>query len=154
MSSNINLVWCFRDLLILDENDNGIHLMPSANFDDYALGLSLKIGIEFWSPLLFSGKWLFAVSSSDIKFITSDNPVALLSPNAKPIIDKNLQVWFPVSLDCGLLIYCKDGKNEVVDAIPNEVVESFNKGISDTAYKYIFCSSQEIGDAILKYKQS
>ncbi len=138
---------------IFDENDDGIELIPPANFDEYAMGLDVKMGIEFWAPLFFAGKWLFAISPSKVKFITSDSPIVHLTRDAKPIIDKNLQIWFPVSLDCGLFIDYSERPNDIVDEVSEEIAESFNRGILDTSSKYIFCSSQQIGREILKYKR-
>ena len=58
---------------ILNGDDDGIELIPPANFDEYAMGLGVKMGIEFWAPLFFTGSWLFAVSPLKVKFITSDS---------------------------------------------------------------------------------
>ena len=135
---------------ILKNNDKGIEIMPPDNFRDYLIGISAQAAIEFWSPLFFSGHWMLIIPPDTVDFFTSDNPVALLTPYSKPVIDKQLQIWFPLSPRCGLLIHFQDSHGGLVEHVEADVATGFNNGVLAVARRYIFCSSSGQGNWALE----
>lgn len=127
---------------------------------DFMLSASINLGIDF-AELVFAMRWVFLLTTGDTKYFTSDNPVALLSPDAKPLsikfgeLNEDLEIYFPISSDCAMLMHSHDvvqnpdiGKNEIVQ-VDNDTVENINWGIFPTIDKYAYCSSEEQANWVL-----
>lgn len=139
---------------ILDGNDKNINVVPPDNFSDYLIGVSLKVGLDFWTKIVFSMNWIFITPPEEIQFYCTDNPASLLVPFGSPFkIDENLQLWFPISPKCALLGQFTDVPDGLVDSVDSEIATSFNLGILPTIQRYAFCATKEQGKWILKHYQ-
>jgi len=129
---------------------------------DFMLSVSINLGIDF-AKLVFGMRWVFLLTTTDTKFIASDNPVALLSPGAKPLkikfgeLNEEIEIYLPISSECAMLMHSHDvvqkpniGSNEIVQ-VGNDTVEKTNWGILPTIDKYAYCSSEEQAKWVLNH---
>lgn len=121
---------------------------------DYTLQTTLKSGLAF-SVLIFAMQWLFVIAGEESRFFTSDVPVALLTPDAKPRkIDfegsrnPELEISFPISPSC-ILFLREQEFPETVAFAGDDVVNEINRRIFPVVDKYVFCSSEQQGRWVL-----
>ena len=139
---------------VLKGRDEGINPIPPNNFSDYLIGVSLKAGLDFWTKIVFTMNWVFILAPKKVQFYFSDNPAALLVPSGLPFkVDKNLNLWFPISPSCALLGQFGDVPDGFVDSINSEIALSFNFGILPTIQRYAFCATKEQAKWVLKQHQ-
>ena len=98
-----------------------------------------------FAELIFGMTWAFFVTSDELKFFTSDNPVMLLSDN-KPLeiqfkgANDDLGIAFPISPSCALLAHNRDRREEIFE-IDSADVDKWNWRVFHTISRYIFCST-------------
>ena len=121
---------------------------------DHILQMTLKSGLAF-SVLIFAMQWLFVIAREELRFFTSDVPVALLTPDAKPrridfdaYYNSELEISFPISPSCILLLREQEFPENVAFA-GDDVVNEINRRIFPVADKYVFCSSEQQGRWVL-----
>lgn len=122
---------------------------------DYVLGMTLNVGLEF-ARIIFGMNWSFVIATEGASFFTSDSPVALLTPDAKPrrIDFKNgrnpeLEISFPISPSCSLLLHQHEVSESVV-SIGAEQINEVNRRTFPVVARYVFCSSEQLGKWALK----
>lgn len=127
-------------------------LMPDS---DYVLGVTLRAGLDF-TRVVFAMNWLYVVATEGASFFTSDQPVALLTPDAKPRkIDfrsgrnPELEISFPISPSCTLLLHQHKVPGNIV-SVDKEQVRKINRRVFPTVDRYVFCSSKQLGEWVLE----
>jgi len=125
---------------------------------DYTLQMVLRAGIEF-SKLIFTMNWLFVLSAEKARFFTSDTPVALLTPDAKPRrIDlkgsqnPELKIFFPISPLLSVLLLRDQKFPAHVAFADDDFVNEINRGIFPVVDRHVFCSSEQQGLWALKQR--
>jgi hypothetical protein len=125
-----------------------LDVSPSKN---YLIDATLRAGLNIFAPLIFVMRWTFVLASDRGTFFTSDNPVALLSPDAQPIpinlesISEELEISFPISPSCVLLAHSHDEHIRLLTATSDTITE-INRRVFPTVKRFIFCSTRELGN--------
>ena len=126
---------------------------------DYTLQTTLQAGLQF-SKLIFVMHWLFVIATEETRFYTSDVPVALLTPDAKPRkIDfegsrnPELELSFPISPSC-ILFLREQEFPETVAFTGDDVINEINQRIFPVVDKHVFCSSEQQGRWVLEQEIS
>lgn len=122
---------------------------------DYVLGITLKAGLEF-AGFVFGMDWSFVIAAGGASFFTSDHPVALLTPDAKPRkIDfesgrsPELEMSFPISSSCTLLLHQQELSENIL-FVDNEQVREINRRTFPVVDRYVFCSNGQLGEWALE----
>jgi len=126
---------------------------------DYILGLGVYSGDRF-GRLLFVSKWVLFVARRGAQFFTTDEPAALLTPDAKPRpVDLDaasapeLEVAFPVSADCMLHFHQGQMATEVLGLHGSAVDLLMSRSHLPTMQRFAFCSSEEQGRWVLSQRK-
>ncbi len=126
---------------------------------DYILQLGIHSGEEF-SKLIFVSKWVLLRASRHGSFFTTDEPAALLTPDARPRpIDfdagtsPELEIAFPVSRNRMLLFHQTALSARVARMNPGRVDQLMSRSHLPTMQRYAFCSSQEDARRILEARR-
>ncbi len=125
---------------------------------DFVLASALKLGLEM-ARTIFAMNWTFILASGKVTFFTSDNPVGLLTKDAKPVrirpdeLNPSLEISFPVAPTCALLMhpYPETPDLDIVTASAEATIE-MNRRVFPTVQQYIFCSAQEQAEWALKQR--
>jgi hypothetical protein len=130
-----------------------IKIAPSRNSQDHFAALGLWAGFEV-APLVFSMKWTLVHNETATKFFTSDNPVALLTPDAKPPSTRRewnatVEIAFPLSPSRLLSIHSRLKSLSDVTLTDPGIIEYINRCLLPTPDRYVFCSSSEQAHWIL-----
>jgi len=120
-------------------------IVRSRNSQDHFAALGLWAGFEV-APLVFSMKWTLVHNETESKFFTSDNPVSLLTPDAKPPKTwrewkANVEIAFPVSPSRLLSVHSRSKSLSDITLTHRDVIEFINQCLIPTPDRYVFCSS-------------
>jgi hypothetical protein len=99
-------------------------------------------------------KWKFIVATDNWKFVTSDNPLHNYLDIG--LLNKNVEVIFPVSKDLVFLGTWQDNKEGRYFQADNNTVKEFNRATVKSALKYVYSSNNSDGlmRLVQKYKDN
>jgi hypothetical protein len=117
---------------------------------DQQIAIALKAALEDFGAFIFSNPWNIVRAPSGALFLTTDQPVSLLTPDAQPrridfspeARNPDLQIAFVVSPRVTLVVHQLDDKLRLVD-LTSRQVDTCNHGMLRAAHRWAFCSSQE-----------
>jgi hypothetical protein len=111
--------------------------------------LSLKmviLAVEF-VPIFYHMKWVFLRATGEYKFVTSDNPLYYDDPTHDPrsfygvgLLNKNVEITFPISKDLALVASWKDTKGYV--PARNSLVKAVSRTTVISASRFVFSSAK------------
>jgi len=117
---------------------------------DYVMGRTMEAGLEF-ARIVFEMNWSVLLAAEGSSFFTSDQPVALLTPDARPRkLDRRtgripeLEMSFAVSPACSLLLHQEKVQEHIV-SLDGEQVAEINRRTFPVVNRYVFCSSEQLG---------
>ncbi len=120
---------------------------------EFVIALALRMGFTL-AELIARMRWTYFLAAEGSSFFTSDNPVALLSPNGKSIkIDfrgrnSDLEISFPISPSCTLLIHDHDRPQNII-SVNASIVSKINASLLPSIHRYAFCSTEQQGQWLL-----
>lgn len=120
---------------------------------DFLVSATLKAGTDF-AELISSMTWTFFVTNGSSKFFTSDNPAMPLSDNKSlknefKSNNKDLQIAFPISPACALLVHNHNHREGIIE-IDSDIVDKLNWKSLGTINRYIFCSTKIQAENLLE----
>ncbi len=132
----------FKDLVLSGQ------LLPSPG-KDLVIASALRLGLEM-AEIIFAMNWSFILAPSGSAFFTSDNPVGLLTPDAKSVkirrgeLNQRLEISFPLVPSCALLahMYLEIPDLDVISVKVDEVIE-MNRRVFPTVQRCVYCSTEE-----------
>ncbi len=97
------------------------------------------------SPVFYDMTWTFLRATDDYKFVTSDNPIhrRTSTPSSPPfggigLLNKNIEVTFPISKDLAFLGSWKDKKGYV--QLNNKLAKEVTQRTIMSASRFVFAS--------------
>ncbi len=118
---------------------------------DQELAFALKAALEGVAPLLFAATWTILRAPADAYFLTTEQPVSLLTMDAAPrpfegadgTLNAELQVGFVVSPTATLLVHQLKAEMPTLDLTSGQV-ETCNHGMLRAAPRWAFASNQDL----------
>ena len=134
---------------------------------DVKVNPELSLSMLLKGPLgyanIFSGmRWFFLVATHDYKFVTSDNPLFYDDPSRNTnsilgvgLLDKNIELTFPISKDLALLAIWKNDLKEDYIQQSNFVKKTTLRTVI-SAKRFVYASerSKTINRMVQKFKNS
>jgi hypothetical protein len=123
---------------------------PRIDFSrDQQIAIALKAALENFGAFIFSNPWNIMRAPADAPFLTTDEPVSLLTPDAQPRSitfspderNPELQIAFVVSLRIALLVHQLDDKSRLIE-LTSRQVGTCNHGMLRAAHRWAYCNSQ------------
>lgn len=116
---------------------------------DQQIAIALKAALENFGALIFSNAWNIVRAPAGALFLTTDQPVSLLTPDAQARTidfslearDPDLQVAFVVSPRVTLVVHQLDDRSRMIE-LTSRQVDTCNHGMLRAAHRWAFCSSQ------------
>jgi len=115
------------------------------------LACAMKVAFEEIAPLVFEVPWSLLITRAPYPFITSDAPLALLTPGKVPpggdllgaFKAKKLQIAFPASPHVALFLSANNDRERAFALRTRALIENINTGILPVATRYVFSSRPE-----------
>lgn len=113
---------------------------------DYLLASTFEFGL-YAAEHIFEKRWMFLKNSGKQSFFTSDNPVGLLTPDAKPprgqvpFRDKRLEISFAVSPSIAILMHSHDEHEDIIE-VDDATVIDMNRRVLPTVERFVYAAGQ------------
>ncbi len=119
---------------------------------DFEIGISMKLALERVAPVLFPANWTFVRAPAVAAFLTTEQPVSLLTSDARPcpfngadgLLNADLTVAFVVSPRTLLLVHTDQA--EVPATLTSGQVEGCNHGLLRAAPNWAFANSRTLAE--------
>jgi hypothetical protein len=120
---------------------------------DLVMAISVKAAFTHIGEMVFSRAWNFFRAPQKSAFLTTDQPVSLLTPDAQPrridfsveARNPDVQINFILSPRLVLLAHQLDDKSRIIDMTPGQV-EACNHSMLRAAHRWVFCSTKDLAE--------